>query len=145
VERERLFAATPEQLFGLIADVDELARILPRVERVEVLERGAGQARLRTHMAIGPFGSFESEGVARWVENRELTFSTSRPAAVATRWTLAPADGGTLLRVTMALDLTPLLGPLAGLVPAESVRAVIAPDLEAALSALAERVGAAPR
>jgi ribosome-associated toxin RatA of RatAB toxin-antitoxin module len=140
VERQRLIAATPERIFALIADVENLAAILPRVRRVEVLARGENQACVRTHMAIGPIGSFSSEGQACWVANRELTFSTSQPATMETHWTLTPTDAGTLLCVVMVLDLRPMIGPLANFVPADSVSAMIAPDLEATLSAIAERM-----
>ncbi len=142
VERSRVLAATPEQIFSFIADVDNLAAILPRVERVEVLSRAADHARVRTHMAIGPLGSFSSEGETRWVEYRELTFSTRKPASISTHWTLTPADAGTMLRVVMTLDLTPMLGPLAALVPAESVASIVAPDLERMLEAIAGRLKA---
>jgi carbon monoxide dehydrogenase subunit G len=140
VKRERQVDASPQDVFAALADPANLARIIPRVRRVELVEQGVGRARVATHMAIGPFGDIRSEGDVRWEDNREVVFSARKPMAVEARWTLTPAAGGTHLAATLSLDLASLLGPLAAFVPQSEVAKVIGPDLDAALAAIARRV-----
>lgn len=139
-QRERLIQASPQAIFALLSEPSNLSAVLPRVSRVEVLGRGAVSARVRTHMAIGPLGSMASEGEVRWVADREFSFCSERPVAIESRWTLTPEGSGTRISVVMTLDLTPMIGPLAAFVPVDSVTAMVGPDLEAALAAIARRV-----
>ncbi len=138
IERSRDLNASPEHVFALLADPQSLASILPRVQRVDVLSQGQDSAHVRTHMSMGILGSITSEGDVRWIKNRELIFSSPKPAKVITRWTLTPSGQGTHINLHMTLDLTPMLGPLASFVPPQSVIDMIAPDLEAALEAIAK-------
>ncbi|MBK9941412.1 MAG: SRPBCC family protein [Kouleothrix sp.] len=140
VSRRRQIAATASAVFAALADPDNLATIVPRVRRIELLERTATRARVATHMALGPFGELRSEGDVRWATDREVVFSTRRPVPVEARWLLTPHNGGTDLLVTLGLDLAALIGPLAALVPANEVAKLITPDLDAALAAIARRV-----
>jgi hypothetical protein len=142
VERSRLIRATAEAIFALMAEPQQLAGILPRVQRVEVLRRSDTSARVRTHMAIGPVGSFAADGDVRWVAGRELVFRATQPVLVESFWRLVPQANATLVTVTMTLDLTPMLGPLAALVPPDSIHTLIIPDLDAALAAIAGKVEA---
>ncbi len=141
VERSRILNASVEQVFALLSDPASLANILPRVQRVEVLSRDQSTARVRTHMSMGMLGSISSEGEVRWLENRELLFSAQKPAGVTTHWKLEPQGQDTQLSVCMTLDLRPMLGPLAAFVPPQSVEVMIAPDLDQALDAIAQRLG----
>lgn len=140
VVRERTLRATSEAVYATLANPDNLAGLLPRVERIELIERGADRARIATHMAFGPLGRVRTEGEARWIEGREIVFSTRQFVAVDVRWLLAAAGPATHVSVTLHLDLSPLLGPLAGFVPPEQVTSLVAPDLEAALAAIARKV-----
>jgi carbon monoxide dehydrogenase subunit G len=139
-ERSRLIQASPEVIFAILAEPDNLASILPRVQRVEVLQRVGDTARVRTHMAIGPIGSFTAEGDVRWQAGRELLFRATQPVLVESRWTLVPEAHATRVTVTMLLDLTPMLGPFAAFIPPASISALVVPDLDAALAAIAKRV-----
>jgi hypothetical protein len=120
--------------------------LLPRVRKVEMLERHASTARLATHMSLGGiFGAIRCEGDLAWTEPREIIFVVRKPLTVETRWLLLPAVNGTELQATMALDLVPLLGPMAQFVPTAPVADMIAKELEAALHAIASRcAGATP-
>src|SRR5689334_7848045 len=121
VERTRHIEAAPHVIFAALSDPGKLAGLLPRVQRVEFLERGADHARIATHMALGPFGDLRTEGDLRWQTDREITFSARRPVGVESRWTLTPANGGTDVHAALALDLAPLMGPLAAFVPPDQV------------------------
>lgn len=140
VQRERDINATSQAVFAALADPQNLAGIMPRVRRIELLERGTASAKVVTYMALGPFGDLQSRGDVYWQTDREVVFRSERPVTVEARWTLTEIAGGTKLRATLSLDLSPMIGPLAGLVPAPEVEKMIAPDLDAALAAIAERV-----
>ena len=140
VDRIRYIEAAPEVIFAALSDTDRLIELLPRVRRIEFLERGPNHARVATHMALGPFGDIRSEGDLRWRNNREIVFSTRKPVAVESRWTLKPANGGTDLHAALSLDLSPLIGLLAAFVPPDQVMRMIAPDLDSALARIASRV-----
>ena len=139
-ERSRVIHATPAVIFALMAEPCNLAAILPRVQRVEVLRRVGDTARVRTYMAIGPIGAFAAEGEVRWEPGRELVFRATKPVLVESRWTLTPEAADTRVTIAMTLDLSPMLGPLAAFVPPASIAALVIPDLDAALAAIAQRV-----
>lgn len=140
MERVRTINADPEDLFAFLANPSNLANILPRVNRVEILKRQPDRARIATHMAFGPFGSIRTEGDVTWTLNREVRFSARHPVVVDTCWTLQPAaHGGTTLRISILLDLEPILGPMAAMVPREHITGMVEPDLEHMLTTLAYR------
>jgi carbon monoxide dehydrogenase subunit G len=140
VNRTRHIDATPEAVFAALSDPGGLAGLMPRVRRVEMVDRQADRARIATRMAIGPFTDIRSEGDVRWQAGREVVFRSHRPLPVEARWTLTPSGGGTDLQAALSLDLAPLLGPLAALVPRQEVANMIGPDLDAALAEVARRV-----
>ena len=140
VNRTRHIDATPEAIFAALSDPARLSRLLPRVRRIEFIERAADHARIATHMALGPFGDLRCEGEVRWQADREVVFSSRLPVPVESRWTLTPANGGTDLHAALSLDLAPLIGPFAAFVPSEQVIRMLGPDLDAALAELASRV-----
>ena len=139
ISRSRFVAAPPASVFAALADPANLAGIIPRVRRVELLEQHPDRARVATHMALGPFGEIRNEGEVRWQTDRAIVFSSRRPMPVEARWSLVPRGAGTDLQVQLALDLAALIGPLAALVPTAEVAKLVAPDLEAALAAVARR------
>jgi carbon monoxide dehydrogenase subunit G len=140
VNRVRHINASPEVVFAALSDPAHLAGLMPRVRRVELLERQTNSARITTQMAIGPFTDIRSEGDVHWQPGCEVVFNSKRPVSVEARWTLTPSGDGTDVQATLALDLTPLLGPLAALVPDKDVASMIGPDLDAALAEVARRV-----
>jgi hypothetical protein len=140
VQRSRTIKAASRAVFATLADPQNLANIVPRVRRIELVERGTASAKVVTHMALGPLGDLRSRGDVCWQADREIVFRSERPVLVEARWTLTELAGGTNLRATLSLDLSPLIGPFAALVPAAEVEKMIAPDLDTALAAIARRV-----
>lgn len=132
--------ATPEIIFAALSDPNGLTQLLPRVRQVEMLERKADWAKLVTHMALGGiFGTIRCEGELTWVEPSEIVFTVRKPLPVETRWTLTPTVNGTALQAAIALDLAPLLGPMAPFVPANAVADMMAKELESALASIKAR------
>ncbi|MEO7908426.1 MAG: SRPBCC family protein [Roseiflexaceae bacterium] len=140
INRMRYIDATPEAVFAALSDPNNLAGLMPRVRRVEMLDRQADRARIATQMTIGPFSNIRSEGDVRWQDGREVVFSSRTPLPVEARWTLTPSGSGTDLQATLSLDLTPLMGILAAFVPQQDVANMVGPDLDAALAEVARRV-----
>ena len=139
VRRTRQIAAPPEEVFAALSDPQELSGLLPRVRKIELLERGPDHARVVTHMALGPFGDIRNEGEVSWQAGREVLFRSTRPMPVCSRWQLRPTADGTEVEASLELDLAPVLGFMANFVPSDQVVAVVAPDLDAALLALEQR------
>ncbi|MDW8148018.1 MAG: SRPBCC family protein [Roseiflexaceae bacterium] len=129
-----------DDVFDVLTDPQTLAGLLPRVKKVEVLHRGASSARVATHMAVGPFVTIRSEGDVHWQHNQEVVFTSRHPVTVESRWSFVPEGKETNLRVKLTVDLAPMLGPLAAMVPADQVADVIGPDLDQVLTALARRI-----
>ena len=137
LKRTRLVDATPEEIFAALADPTQLQQLLPRVQRVEVLEQHADHARLATHMAIGNgLGTIRCEGELRWTEPTHISFTVRKPLPVENVWHLKPVSGGTEISVTMSLDLSPMLGPFAKFVPANTVTDMLSQDLDTMLSGM---------
>lgn len=137
--RAHIADATPEAIFAALSDPQRIGQLLPRVQKVELLNRNEElrKARLVTHMSLGGiFGTIRSEGDLTWTDNREIVFKVRTPVAVETRWVLNPAVGGTELTATMSLDLAPMLGPMAAFVPTQQVADMLASELDAALKGL---------
>ncbi|HEU5102618.1 MAG TPA: SRPBCC family protein [Roseiflexaceae bacterium] len=140
VNRMRHIQASPQAVFAALSDPNNLAGLMPRVRRVEMVERQGDRARIATQMSIGPFTDIRSEGDVRWETDREVVFSSARPVPVEARWTLTPSGDGTNVQAALSLDLAPLIGPFAAFVPQKEVANVVGPDLEAALAEVARRV-----
>jgi len=139
--------STPEAIFAALSDPASMGQLLPRVQKVELLNRDEAnrKAKLVTYMGLGGiFGTIRCEGDLTWVEPREILFSVRAPVSLETRWSLTPAVNGTDIQATMSLDLAPLLGPLAAFVPVQQVADMLALELESALKAIAAKMRAAP-
>ncbi len=134
---------TPEAIFTALSDSQSIANLLPRVQKVELLNRDETnrKARLVTHMGLGGiFGTIRCEGDLTWVDGREIVFKVRTPVPVETRWSLVPAVNGTDVHASMLLDLAPLLGPMAAFVPTQQVADMLIAELDSALKAIATRV-----
>ncbi len=140
--RNYIEAATPDDVFAALADPNRISQLLPRFQKVEIKNRDmeARTARLITHMSLGGiFGTIRCEGDLTWTEPSEILFKVRTPVPVETRWTLSSAVNGTDLQATMALDLDPMLGPMASFVPVQAVSDILAKELESALKSISER------
>ena len=140
INRTRYIEATPEAVFAALSDPNNLTGLMPRVRRVEMLDRQPDRARIATQMTIGPFSNIRSEGDVHWQAGREVMFRSCTPVPVEVRWILTPCGSGTNLQAAFSLDLAPLIGMLAALVPQQDVANMVGPDLDAALAEVARRV-----
>jgi len=140
INRTRHIDATPDAVFAALSDPSNLAGLMPRVRRVQLIDRQPDRARIATQMPIGPFFNIRSEGDVRWHAGREVVFSSRMPLPVEARWTLTPSGSGTDVQAALSLDLGPLIGMLAAFVRQKDVANMVGPDLDAALAEVARRV-----
>ncbi|NTU78746.1 MAG: cyclase [Chloroflexales bacterium] len=141
--RAYLEHTTPEAIFATLSDPNGIAKLLPRMQKVDLLDRDDVncKARLVTHMSLGGiFGTIRCEGDLTWVEPREILFKVRTPVPVETRWVLTSAVNGADIQATMTLDLTPMLGPMAAFVPTQQVAEILAAELDAALKAITNKM-----
>ncbi len=137
--RASIESSSPEEVFASLADPNRICNLLPRMQKVELLDRNLEtcSARMITYMSLGGiFGIIRCEGDLTWTEPGDILFKVHTPVSLETRWTLIPAVYGTDLQATMSLDLRPLLGPMAAFVPKQIVSDLLAGELEAALNAI---------
>jgi carbon monoxide dehydrogenase subunit G len=142
VERQKQIpSATPEDVFTMLSDPDGLSRLLPRLRKAELSDRGPDHARLVLFISIGSvFGTLRFEGNLHWVEPEQITLSVQNPLPATIHWSLTQADQGTDVKVTISLDLKPLLGPMVNFVPLNIVNEMIGKDLEHALREIASQI-----
>ncbi|GAB4439113.1 MAG: SRPBCC family protein [Chloroflexi bacterium OHK40] len=141
--RAHLEGATPAAIFAALSDPKSIGQLLPRVQKVELLNRDevGRKARLVTHMSMGGiFGTIRCEGDLTWEDGREILFKVRTPLPVETRWTLVPGVNGTEIQATMGIDLAPMLGPMAAFVPVQTVSEMLGTELEGALKAIAVKL-----
>jgi carbon monoxide dehydrogenase subunit G len=133
--------ATPAEVFLALSDPDGLMDLLPRLRKAEMTNIQTNQAHLVMHIWIGQIVDMvHCEGKLTWVEEREISFVVQKPLPVKVHWALAPGVLGTDIRLTLTLDLAPLLGPIAFLVPNEVVKTLIVRELEHALLQIPKRL-----
>lgn len=141
--RTYLEGFTPTEIFEALSDPQNIAQILPRVQKVELTQRDdqARKARLITYMSMGGiFGTIRCDGDLTWEVDRSIDFRVRTPLPVETSWQLARGTNGTDLQVTMSLNLAPLLGPMVVFVPTQQVSDMVAAELEKTLAAIERRM-----
>ncbi|NJN15924.1 MAG: SRPBCC family protein [Oscillochloris sp.] len=141
--RSFIEGVTPAQIFAALSDPNMIGRLLPRVQKVEMLARDdqARKARLVTHMSMGGiFGTIRCEGDLTWTDDEEIVFNVRNPLPVQTRWKLSAGVNGTQIEATMGLDLAPMLGPMAAFVPTQQVADMLAVELEGALKSIGKSI-----
>ncbi len=139
--RAYIESSSPEEVFESLSNPNRICQLLPRMQKVELLDQNmeTSSARMITYMSLGGiFGTIRCEGNLTWTAPGEILFKVHTPVSLETRWTLSPAVHGTDLQATMTLDLEPMLGPMAAFVPKQIVSDMLAGELEAALTAIRE-------
>lgn len=140
VRRDKVLAASPADVWGVVGDPGELARWWPRVERVESVDAAGFTEVYRTKKGTPVRADFriaalEEEREIRVVQQLEGTPFARIFAAATKRIALEPADAGT--RVTLELDQTPAgMARLGGFM----VRGAMRKQLDDGLAALAALV-----
>ncbi|MBA3947518.1 MAG: SRPBCC family protein [Herpetosiphonaceae bacterium] len=139
VERMRRVAAPPEMVIAALTNVDNLPRLLQRAERVEVLQRSEGRARIAITVSAGKLGHQRVEGEARLLEDG-MRFIAVTPTQMDVRWQVRAAAAGSEVTARVDVDLQRILGPLARLIGDNLIARQVSAELDKSFVALEELV-----
>ncbi len=143
VERRRSFDVPPERVRAVLGDVEQLSRLLPRAERVDILARNENRARVAVTVRLGRFGSQRVEGEARMLEDG-VRFVAVQPMQIDVRWMIIPRDGGCDVTVRLVTEVPTKMAAMARFVPQRMIEERIGAELEAVLAALATALAQDP-
>ncbi|HEX6292882.1 MAG TPA: SRPBCC family protein [Herpetosiphonaceae bacterium] len=135
VERKRNLDLPAERVRAVLSDVEQMQRLMPRAERVEVLSQNENRARLAVTLRFGRFGTQRVEGEARLLDDG-VRFVAVQPMEIDARWTIVSYEAGTEAVVRVMTAMPRVLGAFARLIPHRVLEERIGVELEAALDAL---------
>lgn len=135
VERKRSFSAPLERIRAVLTDIDQLERLIPRAERVEVLARNEQRARVSVFMRISRLPLQRIEGEARLLDDG-VRFIAVQPMQIDARYQLQARDTTTEVLVRLVTEVPKALSAVARLIPQRMIEERIGAELEAALNAL---------
>lgn len=135
VERKRTFAVAAEQVRVVLQDVDQLKRLIPRAERVEVLARNESRARIALSFRLGVLPLQRVEGEARLLEDG-VRFVAVQPLQIDARYQLVPRGESTEVTVRLGTEIPKALASFARLIPQRRIEERVGLELEDALDAL---------
>jgi uncharacterized membrane protein len=135
VERKRNIDLPAERVRAVVSDVEQMQRLMPRAERVEVLARNENRARVAVTLRLGRFGVQRVEGEARLLEDG-VRFVAVQPMEIDARWTIVASNTSTEAIVRVMTEVPRALGAFARLIPQRMIEERIGAELETALSAL---------
>lgn len=140
VERKRSLPVAGDRVREVLADIDQLHLLMPRVERVEVLARGEARARVALLLRLGRLGAQRIEGEARLLDDG-VRFITVQPVEVDARWRVLPREGGCDVLARLVVELPRRWAGMMRLMPQRIVENRIGAELDGALDRLAGLVG----
>ncbi|GAC1538449.1 MAG: hypothetical protein NVS2B7_09430 [Herpetosiphon sp.] len=135
IERRRQIPAPPEQVLKIISDPEQLSRLMPRAEQVEIVPRPEGRARVSITMRAGPLGRRRIDGEARPLPDG-LRFIAVVPVEIDMQITVKAAESGSEVTSRLDINLAKLLGPLARLMPKTVLDREVGQQLDDSLNAL---------
>ncbi len=120
ITRSRWFPHSPTTIYSVLSNPDKLARVVKRLHSVTVLERTGDQGAVRAVIDL-PGGKFiETEGHVEGLEDQNLHFQTEQPFPLKISWALQSETqdtrSGTAVEYTVAVDFSPVLAFISGMV-----------------------------
>ncbi len=143
VERSRRVEAPPATVIAALTNLDNLPRLLERAERVEVLQRSEGRARIAVTVSVGKLGRQRVEGEARLLEDG-MRFIAVTPMQMDVRWQVRPAEAVSEVTARVDVDLQKILGPLARLIGDNLIARQVGAEVDKSFVAL-EALVASPQ
>jgi carbon monoxide dehydrogenase subunit G len=134
VERKRRIDASPERVRALLADPTQLARLMPRAERVDVLAQSEQRARIAMLLRLGRLGTQRVEGEARRL-NDGIRFIAVQPMQIDMQMVVGGHDAAEIT-ARLGVELPRALGSIARWIPRRLIEQRIGAELEQALDAL---------
>jgi ligand-binding SRPBCC domain-containing protein len=135
VERKRTIDLPAERVRAVVSDVDQIQRLIPRAERVEVLARNENRVRLAITLRLGKFGVQRVEGEARVLEDG-VRFVAVQPMDIDARWIIVPANTSTEAVIRVITEVPKMLGAFVRFIPQRMIEERVGAELETVLNAL---------
>lgn len=135
VERKRTFAVPAEQVRTVLQDVDQLKRLIPRAERVEVIARNESRARIALSFRVGVLPLQRIEGEARLLEDG-VRFVAVQPFQIDARYLVLPRGESTEVVARLGTEIPRALASFARFIPQRRIEERVGVELEDALDAL---------
>jgi carbon monoxide dehydrogenase subunit G len=139
VERRKLIAAPPDVVKAALADLEQMQRLFPQAERVEVRGATAERARVTVTVRVGRLGTQHIDGEARILSNG-VRFVAVRPIQIDSRWTVEARGDQSEVTASLTIELGGPLAALGRLAPHALVERRIGRELDEALDTLARTV-----
>jgi carbon monoxide dehydrogenase subunit G len=114
VSGERSFAATPERIFELLTDPAVIVSALPAARGHRVVDRDHWEAKVKPPLPLAPGITIKIEVVERRPGEHAALCARGGGADVTSTFDLVGEDEGTVMRWQARLELSGLLGRLAG-------------------------------
>lgn len=114
VEGERRFPAPPERVFELLTSPDVIASAMPAVRSHEVDDPDHWRAKVKPPLPLAPTLTIHFEVLDRRPPGHAALHAHGGGADVTSTFDLAEDSGGTVMRWRTELQLSGLLGKLAG-------------------------------
>lgn len=139
VERYRTIQSIPpEMLRALLFHPPSLSMLIPRLRNVESGEFQDNILPLALSISFGNlFGSVRLQGYMWQASPHEIIFHIPGRNPSELRWSLVPDQHGTVLRIHVALDLAPILGPMVHFLPRKRIEETIANEIDHAFETIA--------
>lgn len=135
VERKRTFAMSAERVRAVLSDVDQLSRLIPRADRVDVIARNESRARLLLIFRIGVLPPQRIEGEARMLEDG-VRFVAVQPLQIDARYQVIARGESAEVVARLGTDIPKALASFARFIPQRRIEERIGVELDAALDAL---------
>lgn len=135
VERKRTFAVPAERVRAVLQDVDQLNRLIPRADRVEIIARNESRARIALSFRVGMLPLQRIEGEARLLEDG-VRFVAVQPVQIDARYQVLPRGESAEVIVRLATEIPKALASFARFIPQRRIEERVGVELEDALDAL---------
>lgn len=135
VERKRTFAVPAERIRAVLSDVDQLGRLIPRADRVEVLARNEQRARIMLLFRLGKLPLQRIEGEARLLEDG-VRFVAVQPFQIDARYQVLARGESCEVVARLGTEIPKALASFARFIPQRRIEERIGVELENALDAL---------
>lgn len=135
VMRRRAIAAPGAAVRAVLVDMEQLGRLLPHVERLEVQATGENRARVAITVRAGKLGAQRIEGEARMLADG-VRFIAVRPVQLDSQWTVQERGPASDVSLRFAVEPDGPLAAISRFIPRRIVEQRIGQELERSLDAL---------
>lgn len=141
ITRSRWMAFEVTTLYTVLTDSEKFAKIVKRINHLEVVERRSDDEGIVLAQLDLPGGkTLKTKGEVKGVLNQRLSFETNQPFPLEILWELQPENHGevegALVTYTVSMDLSPMVS----FVPERVVKGYMSSEMDGDLKRLEDTV-----